>query len=446
MPRRAIHILAIALSFATLARGDIKATIDINRDDAATAEFKFKSVPSPAKTDAANLAKFSIAGGRRDRNGADMTCLNDGKLPANPDDPASSFFFAARSEGGRVVLDFEKPIEMKAIHTYSWHAGTRGPQVYKLYAGDPAAKDFDSRPARDRDPAAAGWKLVASVDTREKDKQPGGQYAVAITDAAGAIGTYRYLLFDVARTESDDAFGNTFYSEIDVLDGKEHPLPTERDAGPPKPAELDVIKIGERYEIAFDTSQMPQIKDWVDKKLKPVCTAWYPKIVELLPSEGYTAPRRFTIIFHKDMRGVANAGGGRINCAGEWFMRNLDGEAAGAVVHEMVHIVQQYGRSRGGGRNPGWMVEGVADYIRWFLYEPADKRPRPNPARARYTDSYRTTAAFLNYLVEKHDMELVKKFNAAMRRGEYSDERWKEYTGKTLDDLWADYVETLKKG
>jgi hypothetical protein len=86
----------------------------------------------------------------------------------------------------------------------------------------------------------------------------------------------------------------------------------------------------------------------------------------------------------------------------------------------MVHIVQQYRRARGGNRNPGWMVEGLADYIRWFLYEPENLRPRPNPARANYDDSYRTTAAFLAYVKETHDKEIIKKFNAAMRGGKYS--------------------------
>jgi len=54
-------------------------------------------------------------------------------------------------------------------------------------------------------------------------------------------------------------------------------------------------------------------------------------------------------------------------------------------------------RGRG---NPGWLVEGIADYIRWFKSEPESQRPRPNPAKAKYTDSYRTTAAFLNYVEE----------------------------------------------
>jgi hypothetical protein len=261
---------------------------------------------------------------------------------------------------------------------------------------------------------------------------------VSITNTGGPVGNYRYLLFEVSRTQSDAFFGNTFFSEIDVDDGAEHAPPPE-----PAPLPLDVLKVADKYEIAFDLSQTPELKEWVDASLKPVCAKWYPMIVEMLPSEGYTAPDRFTIVFHKDMRGVANASGRRINCAAPWFKRNLDGEAAGAVVHEMVHIVQQYRRARGGNRNPGWMVEGLADYIRWFLYEPEDKRPRPNPARAKYTDSYRTTAAFLAYAKETHDKEIIKKFNTAMREGKYSADLWKKYTGKTADDLWADYVKTL---
>ena len=39
----------------------------------------------------------------------------------------------------------------------------------------------------------------------------------------------------------------------------------------------------------------------------------------------------------------------------------------------------------------------------------------------------------------------MKKLNAAMREGKYCPELWKTYTGKTVDELWADYVKTLKK-
>jgi hypothetical protein len=438
-------IIGIALVVSVVlwqrtALAEVKTVSEVS--EAATGEFAFKKVPSPSRVDVGNTAKFSIIAGRRDGNGANVAALTDGRLPGEPDEPAVNFFFAAGTEGGRLVADLTTPVEITSVNTYSWHPTTRGPQVYKLYGSDGSSEGFDARPGRDADLEKAGWKLIAAVDTRPKEGSAGGQHGVSIADTSGAaFGKYRYLLFDISATDKGDSFGNTFFSEIDIHDGKEHAPP----APPPAP-ELDVVSIDGKYEIAFDLSQMPELKEWVDTKLKPVCVKWYPMIVEMLPSDGYTAPQRFTIVFHKDMRGVANAGGRRINCAGPWFERNLEGEAVGAVVHEMVHIVQQYGgRRSGGNRNPGWMVEGLADYIRWFLYEPEDKRPRPNPARAKYTDSYRITGAFLNYLVENHDKEIVKKLNAAMRAGKYAPELWKEYTGKTVDELWAEYIKTLEK-
>jgi hypothetical protein len=88
----------------------------------------------------------------------------------------------------------------------------------------------------------------------------------------------------------------------------------------------------------------------------------------------------------------------------------------------------------------------MADYLRWFKYEPIPTGTRPdNPAEARYTDSYRTTAGFLNFVVETHDKAIIAKLNAAMRQGKYNVNLWQESTGSTVDALWAEYVATLKK-
>jgi hypothetical protein len=436
---------------ASASLAEVKVAAERNAGDAATGDFKFKNVPAPSPTDRAVRARFEIVSGRPDPNGGAIDRLTDGRLPADDDQPRSNFFFSAGTEGGRLLLDLGEATDVLQVNTYSWHRDTRAPQVYKLYAAGASAPDFNARPEKDTDPEKAGWKLIASVDTRGQEGGPGGQYGVSLSDAAGGpLGKFRYLLFDVSRTEADDSFGNTFFSEIDVSDGKEHaPAVASTTRPTTAPAEEDVLAVAGKYEIVFDTSQMPEIKEWVDKKLKPVCAEWYPKIVEMLPSDGYTAPRRFTIIFHKDMPGVANAGGARINCAGPWFMKNLEGEAVGAVVHEMVHIVQQYrrlpGRANNANRNPGWLVEGLADYIRWMLYEPEGKRRRINPERAKYTDSYHVTGAFLDYVVRTHDKEFVKKLNAAMRHGKYTPELWKELTGKTVEELWEEYVKTLEK-
>ena len=72
-------------------------------------------------------------------------------------------------------------------------------------------------PKRGVDPATAGWKLIALVSTLSDQGEEGGQYAASVVDASGSLGKYRYLLFDCYVTELHDNWGNTFYSEIDVL-------------------------------------------------------------------------------------------------------------------------------------------------------------------------------------------------------------------------------------
>jgi hypothetical protein len=214
--------LCVFLIAAAVANADVKTTVERNQDDKATADFKFKNVPSPAKDHAARKAKVKIVDGENDENGGGPGQVNDGKLPSEQDQPDSNFFFGQNTDGGRLLIDLGKEIEIKQINTYSWHPNTRGPQVYKLYASDGTGKDFKAEPKRDTDPEKAGWKLVAKVDTRPKDKDDqGGQYGVSTADSDGkAIGKYRYLLFDIKQTEGDDPFGNTFYSEIVVVEKK----------------------------------------------------------------------------------------------------------------------------------------------------------------------------------------------------------------------------------
>src|SRR5436305_3991992 len=111
--------------------------------------------------------------------------------------------------------------------------------------------------------------------------------------------------------------------------------------------------------------------------------------------------------------GVAQAAGNRITGSVKFFKAHPDD--IGAMVHETVHCVQLY-RGRG---NPGWLVEGVADYIRFFKYEGGKIGIRLTPERAKFDASYRITAAFLAFVTEKYDPQLVRKLNAAMREGRY---------------------------
>jgi hypothetical protein len=100
-------------------------------------------------------------------------------------------------------------------------------------------------------------------------------------------------------------------------------------------------------EITIDTSKAPDMRDWAEHKLAPVLAEWYPKICALLPTAGYTPPRKFTVVIAPG-NGVAATSGTRVTANATWFRGQLDKQAVGALLHEEVHVVQQYG---GGRRN-----------------------------------------------------------------------------------------------
>ena len=211
----AVAALLLAAAFTTQAQ--IKVTFDHNPNATATSAFKFKRVPFPAKDDAAAKAKLLSVEGEMDGNGADLTALTDGALPTEEDQPQANFFWNAGTGGGRLQIDLGSVIDIAQVNTYSWHPNTRGPQVYRLWASDGANPDFNPAPKTKVDLATHGWKLITVVDTRSKDGDDGGQFGVSIVDSRGSLGRFRFLLFDCYVTETADEFGNTFYSEIDVI-------------------------------------------------------------------------------------------------------------------------------------------------------------------------------------------------------------------------------------
>ena len=186
-----------------------------------------------------------------------------------------------------------------------------------------------------------------------------------------------------------------------------------------------------KVKIAVDVSQVPELEEWA-AKAKALCEEWYPKMCEYLATPGFEAPKELSIRFEKDKKGVADTSGTKIRIAADWVKKHP--EDTGMVVHELVHVAQDY---RKGG--PGWVTDGIADYIRYFQYEKKAITPKEK-RKGSYKDSYRTTASFFAWLVDKHDKEIVKKLNAAMRGGKYSDDLFKEWTGKDLDALWKDYL------
>ncbi|HON07856.1 MAG TPA: basic secretory protein-like protein, partial [Verrucomicrobiota bacterium] len=59
-------------------------------------------------------------------------------------------------------------------------------------------------------------------------------------------------------------------------------------------------------------------------------------------------------------------------------------------------------------------------------------------------DSYKTTAIFLEWAEKKYDKELVKKLNKPLREGKFKIDMFKDITGKTVDELWAEFTDSLR--
>ena len=228
-----------------------KVEITIGFDAPGKAGFQLPNVPSPSTNDAATDAQFIILQGDADRNGGGLAELHDGGLPTEPDEPARNFFFAPGTRGGKLRVDLKRLVDIKQVNTYSWHPSTRGPQHYKLYASDGTAKNFVGIPPRGMSLEGAGWKLLAEVDTRQNG---GGQHGVCVSDSDGSLGKYRYLIFEIFCAETDDDFGNTFYSEIDVI---------ENAAGAASDVKAGAAPAGKRAECIRDLSskQSPTVRN-----------------------------------------------------------------------------------------------------------------------------------------------------------------------------------------
>jgi len=204
------------LLLAVCTHAQVRITIDHNDNKTANAEYKFQRVPSPARNDAGSKAILTLVDAQSDGTSADLGALIDGLLPDTEDQPRRNFFLNSGTGGGRLRMDLGAVIGIAQINSYSWHSDSRGPQVYRVWASDGADPNFNFDPKGTVDPAKCGWKSIAIVDTRT-DEADGGQYGVSLTDLSGSLGKFRYLLFDLYPVEVADNFGNTFYSEIDVV-------------------------------------------------------------------------------------------------------------------------------------------------------------------------------------------------------------------------------------
>ena len=191
-----------------------------------------------------------------------------------------------------------------------------------------------------------------------------------------------------------------------------------------------------KYTLIFvnEDSTFAKAGKAVQQRMEDTFFEVYPKL-----AKEYNKKTLEKVIFIIDpnYNGVAATSGNIIRYNPQWMLRvptDID-----VVTHEVMHIVQGYGYNAG----PVWLTEGIADYVRYkFGVDNAGaKWTLPDyKTGQKYTNSYRITARFFIWVQNKYKADLVKKIDDQLRRHVYSENSWKDLTGKTLDELLSSYA------
>lgn len=110
-----------------------------------------------------------------------------------------------------------------------------------------------------------------------------------------------------------------------------------------------------KYTLTF-INQDPDLDKAVKDGLIKTFFKVYPKMSKAF---NKNATKKVTVTIDTAYNGVAYAHDGKITIASQWLEKkpgDLD-----VITHEGMHLVQAYP----GGAGPGWLTEGIADYVRY---------------------------------------------------------------------------------
>ncbi len=186
------------------------------------------------------------------------------------------------------------------------------------------------------------------------------------------------------------------------------------------------------YTLVF-VNRSATFADSTKQKLINTFFEVYPK-----EAKAYNKMAMKKVVFTTEpgYNGVAAAANGRIFFSPAWFAKNP--QDIDVVTHECMHIVQSYG----GGSGPGWITEGIADYVRYKMgvnNEASNWKLPDYSAKQNFDNAYRVTARFFLWIEKTHNKKFVKKLDKAMREKTYTADFAKNETGKTFAELWSEY-------
>lgn len=206
--------------------------------------------------------------------------------------------------------------------------------------------------------------------------------------------------------------------------------PVAKGAGASKKSPKQPLKL----VLTVDSSAAPESAEWLNGAAK-LMREWYPKICAILKTEHFAPSQNVTLKFSTTLKAPGVTVGKRtVIISSRWIQKHKNDY--GMVIHELTHVVQSY---RGVKKEHRWLTEGIADYIRCYIYEkrgPIRVALRPQG----YKGGYKPAAAFLGWIVKKHDKDFVTEVNSQLRLKRHADGIFKKRTGKDVDELWNEFM------
>ena len=188
-----------------------------------------------------------------------------------------------------------------------------------------------------------------------------------------------------------------------------------------------------KYTLIF-ASNDPGFDSLTRQNMINVFFTVYPLEVERFNKNSLT---RIVFFIDTAYDAVAATGGGVARYSPAYLKTHA--QDVDVVTHEVMHVVQSYHNY-----DPGWLTEGIADYVR-YVYGVNNKnggwKLPEYQAGQSYQNAYRVTARFLLWVEKNKYKKIVDDMDKAMREGTYTPALWTKLTGKTVDDLWSEYAQ-----
>lgn len=185
-----------------------------------------------------------------------------------------------------------------------------------------------------------------------------------------------------------------------------------------------------KFELVCD--ETPELKAWGEQAVE-ICREWYPKLCGEYATADFVPRGTIKVEIRKTLGAPAWTAGDTISVNAE-YLKNAPKDF-GMVVHELFHVVQSYPGQKS---DLGWLTEGIADYVRFWEYEPQTRQSKIG-AKASYKNGYRVAGAFLAWL-EQDKPGTVARLNAALRKGGADNAAVAGVIGGDIENKWKEFV------